>query len=158
MRRRGKLFSALVMALVSGMLVAETHLTPANDLATEADAAARMGMPLVIVFSRTDCRYCDSVKRDYLKPLQNLPAYRGRLVVREIGQDRQTPLLDFHGNATTHALFAARERIRLVPVVAFYGPDGISLAPPIIGTRLPDFYQSDLDSAIDQARDRLKQR
>ena len=77
-------------------------------------------------------------------------------MIREISQDRETPLIDFNGQATTHAAFAAREKIKLVPVVAFYGPNGRKLAEPIVGARLPDFYQSYLDDAIDQASRQLK--
>ena len=50
----------------------------------------------------------------------------------------------------------AREKIKLVLVVAFYGPNGRKLAEPIVGARLPDFYQSYLDDAIDQASRQLK--
>jgi hypothetical protein len=42
------------------------------------------------------------------------------------------------------------------PVVAFYGPDGRKLADPIIGARLPDFYSSYLDDAIEQSSKALK--
>ncbi|MPN42759.1 hypothetical protein SDC9_190316 [bioreactor metagenome] len=50
------------------------------------------------------------------------------------------------------------EKVKLVPVVAFYGPDGRQLAEPIVGARLPDFYQSYLDDGIDNARKKLAQR
>ena len=70
---------------------------------------------------------------------------------------RDTPLIDFQGRPTTHAAFATREKIKLVPVVALYGPNGRKLAEPIVGTRLPDFYQSYLDDAIEQASRKLKQ-
>ena len=89
-------------------------------------------------------------------PTAFAPKSGKRLVIREIGQDRDTPLTDFQGQPTTHAAFAAREKIKLVPVVAFYGPNGRKLAEPIVGARLPDFYQSYLDDAIDQASRQLK--
>jgi hypothetical protein len=43
-----------------------------------------------------------------------------------------------------------------VPVVAFYGPDGRQLADPIVGARLPDFYQSYLEEAVEEAAKALK--
>jgi len=36
-------------------------------------------------------------------------------------------------------------------VVAFYGANGKRLADPIIGARLPDFYQSYLEEAIEKS-------
>ena len=53
-------------------------------------------------------------------------------------------------------LGAAREKIRLVPVVAFYGPDGRQLAAPIVGALLADFYPTYLERALDQASGALK--
>ena len=79
-----------------------------------------------------------------------------RPVIREIRQDSEQALIAFGGEKTTHARFAGDEKIRLVPVVAFYGPDGRQLADPIVGARLPDFYQSYLDDGIDNASKKLR--
>lgn len=62
------------------------------------------------------------------------------------------------GERSTQARFAAAEKIQLVPVVAFYGPDGKRLTDPIIGTRLPDFCQSYLEQAIEKSVLALKTR
>ena len=43
-----------------------------------------------------------------------------------------------------------------MPVVAFYGPDGKQLAEPIVGVRLPDFYQSYLDDGVEAASKKLQ--
>jgi len=91
------------------------------------------------------------VKRDYLNPLASNPQYRDKVVIRQINQDGKQPLLDFKGKETTHARFAAAEKIKLVPVVAFYGPDGRKLAERIVGVRLPDFYNAYLEDAIEQS-------
>ena len=50
---------------------------------------------------------------------------------------------------------ATSEKIKLVPVVAFYGPNGKRLAEPIIGARIADFYQSYLETAIEQSSQQL---
>lgn len=143
---------ALLLACASLLGFAQgSELPAAVDLRSEAEQAARQGGPLIVLFSRRDCKYCETVKRDYLKPLENHPRYRDRLLVRQINQDSAAPLGDFRGEATTHARFAGREKIKLFPVVAFYGPQGRRLAEPIIGARLPDFYPSYLDDAIAQS-------
>jgi hypothetical protein len=78
------------------------------------------------------------------------------VVVRQINQDSDAPLIDFRGQPTTHARFAAAEKVKLVPVVAFYGPTGQRLADPIVGARLPDFYQSYLEEAIEHAAAQIR--
>jgi hypothetical protein len=79
-----------------------------------------------------------------------------KLLVRQINQDSDQALVDFRGETTTHARFATGEKIKLVPVVAFYGPNGRRLADSIVGARLPDFYPSYLETAIEQSTAALK--
>ncbi|PKO86350.1 MAG: hypothetical protein CVU18_15465 [Betaproteobacteria bacterium HGW-Betaproteobacteria-12] len=148
------------LMLVASLLAASVQaadLPAAANLRSEAAAAARHGQPLVILYSRSDCRYCDSVRQDYLQPLQESAAHRG-IVIRQINQDSARPLRDFRGQAATHAGIAGGAKIKLVPVVAFYGPDGEQLAPPIVGARLADFYQSYLDAALAQSAQALRRR
>ena len=135
---------------------ARAELPPATDLAAEATAAARKGGPLIVLFSRRDCPYCETVRRDYLAPLAADPKFRGRVLVRQVNQDSDEALTGFKGEATSHGAFASGERIKLVPVVAFYGPGGRRLAESIVGTRLPDFYLGYLENAVDQSSKMLK--
>lgn len=155
MRRFDRLYGAVILtwlAMLAPTALAGGHDLPAAaDLRAEAARAARAGGPLIVVFSRPDCSWCEAVKRDYLRPLASHPRYRDRVVVRQVDQAAAAPLTGFRGEATTQAAFAAAEKVRLVPVVAFYGPDGRRLADPIVGARLPDFYQAYLEDAIERA-------
>lgn len=148
---RHGLLAGLLAFSAAGGLAAGTDLPAAQDLRADANKAARAGGPLIVVYSRKDCKYCETVKRDYLKPLTANPRYRDRVVIRQINQDSDAPLIDFRGEATTHARFAASEKIKLVPVVAFYGPQGKHLAEPIVGARLPDFYPSYLEESVEKS-------
>lgn len=141
---------------MTGSAGAAHDLPTARDLAAEASAAARRGGPLIVIFSRPDCTYCEIVKRDYLLPLSQNPRYRDRVAVRQVNQDSAQVLHDWRGQRQTHAGFAAAEKVKLVPVVAFYGADGRRLADPIVGTRLPDFYASYLEAAIEQSTQQMK--
>ncbi|PKO30897.1 MAG: thioredoxin [Betaproteobacteria bacterium HGW-Betaproteobacteria-7] len=154
---RGGLHHSLLLGVLLASQAGAADLPAAADLRSEAASAARSGQPLVVLYSRSDCRYCDSVRKDYLQPLQASAAHRG-IVVRQINQDSERPLRDFRGQAATHAGIAAGEKIRLVPVVAFYGPDGRQLAPPIVGARIADYYQSYLDEALEKSAQALRRR
>ena len=143
---------ALAALLMLGAAPARsTDLPPAANLRAEAEQARRQGGPLIVIYSRRDCKYCETVKRDYLQPLTANPRYRQQVLVRQINQDSAAPLTDFRGQPSSHARLAADEKIKLVPVVAFYGPNGRRLAEPIVGARLPDFYQGYLEEAIEQS-------
>lgn len=154
-RHLAGLLGGLILACAPAAALDPSGVLPARDLRAESAAAAKAGLPLLVIYSRDDCKFCKAVKRDYLEPMSRHPRYRDRLVIREIRQDSEQALTTFSGESTTHARFSGKEKIRLVPVVAFYGPDGRQLADAIVGTRLPDFYQSYLDDGIDNASKRL---
>jgi len=154
-RRWARLLGGLILAWPLLAPLSANALEAATDLRAEAARAVHAGGPLIVIYSRADCKFCQTVKRDYLEPLANDTKRGKHLLIREIGQDTETPLRDFSGQASTHARFAAEQKIKLVPVVAFYGPNGRSLAKPIVGARIADFYQSYLDEAIEQATQAL---
>jgi thioredoxin-related protein len=153
-----RLAALLFAALLAAPAGAVDDLPAAHDLRDETARAAATGAPLVLMFSRKDCKYCIAVRRDYLKPLAASAQWRDRVVIRQINQDSDAPLVDFRGQPTTHARFSAAQKVKLVPVVAFYGPGGQTLADPIVGARLPDFYQSYLEEAIEASATRLRKR
>ena len=155
-RHLAGLLGGLILACSGSAAWSATDLPEAIDLRSEATEAAHSGNPLIIIYSRKDCKYCETVKRDYLKPLADNPRYKNRVVIRQINQDGDQALSDFKGGHTSHARFAVSEKVKLVPVVAFYGTDGRRLADPIIGGRLPDFYASYLEDAIEQSTKTLK--
>lgn len=128
---------------------APLQLAPAVDLQREARQAAAAGWPLVLLFSRADCPYCQRVRQDYLLPLLQDARFAG-LVIRQIDIDRPRALRDFAGRPSQHAAFAAQQGIRWVPVVGFYAPDGRPTAEPLVGALLPDFYLAHLENALRQ--------
>ena len=157
-RHLAGLLGGLILACSPAAALDASGVQPARDLRAEAAAAARAGAPLMVIFSRDDCKFCKVIKRDYLEPMARQARYRDKLVIREVRQDSEQALNGFTGDSTTHARFARSEKVKLVPVVAFYGPDGKPLAEPIVGVRLPDFYQSYLDDGVEAASKKLQKK
>lgn len=155
-RHLAGLLGGLILACAPAAALDPSGVPPARDLRAESAAAARAGLPLIVIFSRDDCTFCTAIKRDYLQPMARQARNGNRPVIREIRQDSDAALTGFGGEKTTHTDFARNAKIKLVPVVAFYGPDGRQLADPIVGARLPDFYQSYLDDGIDNASKKLR--
>jgi len=161
-RRISRLVSHLLLASLMALgtvaaTASDNNLPAAVNLAAEAAQANRAGNPLIVLFSRSDCNYCETVKRDYLKPLGKDPRHRG-VLVRQINQDSDAALTDFNGGKTTQAAFASAENIKLVPVVAFYGANGKQLADRLVGAGVADYYQSYLENAIEKSAAALKTR
>ena len=108
MRRWAGQIGALILACAPWVALDASELSRAADLRAAAGAAARTGQPLIVIYSRDDCKFCQTIKREHLAPMAADTRRGKRPVIREISQDRDTPLIDFQGQATTHAAFAAR--------------------------------------------------
>lgn len=132
------------------------HLAPARDLAADARDMRARGTVMLVLFSQADCPWCARARNEILLPLQNDPASRRRVVLREIAIDADTPLADFAGRPTSHRRFAAAEGARFTPTLIIYGPDGSRLADPIVGFRLADFYAEYVNRAIEQGLARIR--
>lgn len=128
-------------------------LAPARDLAADGRDARATGSVIVVLFSTPDCPYCRQVRDGYLRPLAADAAQR--VLVREIEVEGAQPVVDFAGREATHAELARTRRARLVPYVVFLGPDGASLADPLIGINSPDFYGGLLERRLEAARAKL---
>lgn len=133
-----------------------TPVTPARDFAADARLMLRERVPVLVLFSRADCTWCEKVRREYLAPMERDPAWRARVLVRQVETDSDAPLTDFAGRATSHRRFAAGWKARFTPTVMVLGPDGAQLAEPIVGFRLADFYGAYLEQAIEAGIAKLR--
>ena len=133
-------------------------LPSAVDLTIDAGHQRGNGLPIVLFFNRDGCPYCERALREYLVPMQNDPAYRAKVMFRQIEINRRLPLVDFDGGRTTHRQFAMGHRITLTPTIHFVDSRGDDLVPPIVGLPTLDFFQSYLDTAIDDSRKKLAER
>jgi thioredoxin-related protein len=140
--------------LIAPFVQAQT-LPPAANLAADARQSRALHAPVLVFFSEAGCPWCERVRREYLAPMQGDPAYKDRVLIREVDIASGDALTDFLGRATTQREFASRFHVRKVPVVAIMGPDGELIGEPMVGMALPDFYQSYLDDAIGKGRDKL---
>jgi len=141
-----------ILACCLAAPAAAQGIAPATDLARAARAAQSAHVPLLVFYTEPDCSYCESARRDYLEPMMADPAQRGRLRMVEVDITSGAPLVDFAGRRTTQAAFAGSSKVRVVPTIAFVGAGGASLAEPLVGLTLPDFYLTYLERRIDQAR------
>lgn len=148
---------AVILACVPMTLSAATTLPKAGDLATDATDMRKHGKPMVILYSRADCSWCDQARR-YLVPMSTARESRDLAIFRQVDIDTQTAMTDFAGRRSNHGAFARTQKASLTPTVVLYDADGRELGDPIIGMRLPDFYGQYLNNAIMDARKRLESR
>lgn len=144
--------TALILSwLPLGLGATGAALPLAQDLAADARDMARSGAVMLLLFSQADCPWCERARREYLVPLRDDPAWRGRLVMRQIDIDSGAALTDFAGRRTSHRAFARSEGAKLAPTLGFYAADGRQRAEPIVGFRLADFYGAYIERALREA-------
>lgn len=149
-----RLFTAWILAWLTMAAAAAGPLAPAADLAADAAVLRQKRLPMLVLFSRHDCPWCEKVRRLHLEPLAG--DGRTQALLREVDVEAATPLVDFDGRRTSHQAFAAGRKARFTPTVMFLGPDGQALADAIVGYPSPDFYGGLIDNALDKSRARLR--
>lgn len=132
------------------------QMVEARDLAADARLASQRKLALLVLFSEAGCPWCERARQEYLIPMQRNPEYQGKVMMREIGIDSSAALVDFAGKKTTHAEFARRRGISMMPTVILMDARGETLAEPLVGYRGNDFYGYFLDERINAAVAQLR--
>jgi len=125
-----------------------------GDLAAVATEAKRLALPVLVVFGASDCVYCRRLERDVLAPLLKLPPRERGVLVVEVHIDDPGPLVWLDGERTTGVDLGARYGVEFTPTVVLFSPSGEPLSRPLVGYN-PEFYESYLEAAIEDARARL---
>lgn len=154
-RRRFLVFVPALAASLAASAAPAGQIPLATDLQADGRDSRRRRVPLVILFSLPGCPYCEVVRRSHLLPMLRDPRQSSRAIFRQVDIDSDQAVVGFDGAPTTHAAIARAYEVRAVPVVAFWDGEGRSLADPLKGMLLPDFYSAYLESALDSARARL---
>jgi thioredoxin-related protein len=133
-----------------GAAGAAEGLVHAQNFQADSRAAAKRRVPILVVFTSPSCPYCERVKNEYLVPMHKDPAYRKRVIIRELTIGASTPLTGFDGVPTTEGAFAAAHKVFMVPTVMVFDTRGATASEPIVGMLTPDYYFGYLETAIDE--------
>lgn len=156
--RRRVLLAAAAGALPPARLAvaAESSLQPIVDLATLAAEAARLKVPVIVLFSTPGCPYCREARQNYLVPRQaeqqqrRVPDY----LLKEVDITSRRPIGALDGRALTESQFADRFDVRVVPVLMAFDANWRPLGEPLVGIDRAGFYESYVERLIAEARRR----
>ncbi|HVE89397.1 MAG TPA: hypothetical protein VNA44_06815 [Burkholderiaceae bacterium] len=158
-RRQALVAFLLAPALLRAQQVADQHLPPLGDLRVLAKSIARQKAPLLILFSTPGCPFCREVRRNYLVPriAEQADKTNPQLLLRETDITSERTMVDLSGAHITESFFAARNNVRVVPVVTLFDASLRPISEPLVGLDRSGFYEGYLTSAIDAARKHLRQ-
>ncbi len=149
---------ALATPLTAAAQVSPLERPPSLDPLLER--AARLGQPVVVLFSAVGCAWCNRLRNEHMRGLAAEAGARSIQVVEFDLKDDQAfvradgPAPARLAGARSPRALAAQLNVRFAPTVVFLGPDG-EIAERIVGYGSPDFYSAYLDDRIRQARARL---
>jgi thioredoxin-related protein len=126
------------------------------DLQAVGQEAKQRQLPILIMFSRQGCPYCDVVREEFLKPMLRSGDYTDRVIMLEIHSDGHAQLRDFDGTIIKAEALAHRYRASFAPTVVFLNYQGKELVERLIGITTRDFYGGFLDEAIDRSLQRVR--
>jgi hypothetical protein len=133
------------------------HALPAaSDLAADAAESRRRRIPILLMFDRDDCPYCERALREHLVPMSRDAPWRDDALFRQVEVDKPAPAVDFDGGATTHRALAARYGATLTPTIVVVDATGAPLAEPVVGLLTADFYGAYLEDALKKALAKLR--
>ena len=150
---------ALILAwgmALSGAAGAGNDLVNATSFKADARGAAQQKIPILVLFSSVGCAYCERVKREYLVPMHKDPAYRKKVIIREVTVGTNAPLTDFDGTVTTEGAFAAVNKVFMVPTVKVFDTRGNEASEAIVGLLIADFYFGYLEAAIEEGTRKVR--
>jgi thioredoxin-related protein len=136
----------------------EAQLARIDDLRPLLAAVRTTRAPLLVLFSTPGCPFCREVRESYLAPrlAEQAALSSPNLLIREVDITGRAMLTDATGVRLREAEFAARYRVRVVPVVTLLGGRGEPLVEPLVGIDRSGFYEAYLARAIDEAQRALR--
>jgi len=123
----------------------------ASDLQEDAGTSRAANLPILLIYTAKHCHYCDEVKAGVFNPIAADPAYRERMLLREVRIDSNIHLVGFNGDVTSHRAFATDRGITIVPTLEFLDGAGLQVSRPLVGVSIPDYYGAYVDNGIEQA-------
>lgn len=136
------------------MFLAST-IKPLLNLQSDCIQLQRNQIPLLLLISRSDCRFCLEVRRNYLTPLADSHSEQV-LMVRELQSDTALSVIDRDGKHLTTSILLKRLKANFYPTVLFLAYDLSSLTDPLIGLDQAGFYGAYLERAIEAAKAQAK--
>ena len=122
-----------------------------TPLPAARDLSPRPGVRYLVLFSVTNCPWCEIVRAKHLRHRIDSRRADRRIDVSEVMIDRDDPLVGPDGQPTTGRELARRLGVKVGPTVMAFDGAGRPVGEPVIGALIEDFYEAYLDQLLDQA-------
>jgi thioredoxin-related protein len=129
----------------------------ATDLSSLANQSSQRQVPILLMFTASDCDYCQRLEEDVIRPMMLSGEFDRRAILRKVMIDDLTPLKDFQGGKLDAEALANQRHVQVTPTLVFVDSNGKELVPKVVGYQDGVFYNAYLDQAIDVSQQELRQ-
>ncbi len=150
------LFVALLGLLPTIVPASTVRVPEAHNLQQVAGASVQRKLPILLVFTATDCGYCKVLEREILRPMVLSGDYTDKVIMRKVVVDDPSAIVDLNGKKVSGAELASRYKVSVTPTMVLVDAHGHELVKRITGVGELDYFGAEVDAAIDQARGRLR--
>jgi thioredoxin-related protein len=139
------------LLLISGGALSDssTGILPTDDWSAQVTQARRSGLPILILFSREHCGYCERLKSEVLEPLAKSGEMKNFAWIRELDINRGGKIRDFDGEKIRTKIFVDRYEVYATPTLIFVDNQGKPLGTPIVGFNDSEDYTRYLEYFMD---------
>ena len=157
LRLAGTALCLLIVTTVQAETLPYVKVREATDLQAVGQEARARNLPVMIMFSRDGCPYCDVVREEFIKPMLRSGDYVDRIIMLELDADSYAQLRDFDGKLISADELTHRYKAGFAPTVVFLDSQGNEQAERLIGITTRDFYGGYLDDAINESLQRVRE-
>ncbi|WP_126454993.1 thioredoxin family protein [Sulfuriflexus mobilis] len=149
----------LLTCVISGFLAVALNTGRADEINPSQPAdfqrlsheAVDKKLPILVLFSSSDCDYCTVVIEEFINPILISGDYTDKVIIRVVDIDDGENVRDFTGRLVDSDTFATRYGIELTPTIVFLDARGHEISQRIMGLGTIDLYGGYLDAAIDDS-------
>ncbi|SMN11710.1 hypothetical protein SPBRAN_1996 [uncultured Candidatus Thioglobus sp.] len=131
-------------------------LIDAKDFFTDGQEAKRKQIPILVMFSSSDCPYCELLKCEVIEPMSELQEYQDKVILRHIDYDSEKQVIDFSGKKSTHVKFNDDYDVNFYPILILLDDKGNELETKV-GVVLIEYYWTELDALIEKATKQMRE-
>lgn len=132
------------------------EVTAALDLHSVSVEAQKKNLPILLVFSASDCSFCELLENEILKPMILSGDYYDRVIIRKVVMDDESTLRDFDGEEVSMEDFSDRYDIFVTPTMLFLDPAGLELSERLLGINTVEMFGGRVDRAIELSLEKLR--
>ncbi len=147
----------LTIARAENAVAVRAGVPTTRNLAADARLVEKERVPLLLVFARERCDYCEKLEREILNPYYVTGAFDGKVIARRFMIDSFGTVIDFDGTRVDADVVRTRLKVYAIPTVLLLDARGHELVERIVGINDTHFFTAYFDQSIDDARAKLRQ-